>query len=311
MRTYTCTTCGASLATSAAPGTTIDCQYCNTPFLAPAPSLDQPGDSQATVTANFTRRGNPSPMPPVGPDGTPPSTPDLPPAPDSPAGVGYTVDAEAGQSLVEPGLGDPVADSPVAASGEAVLAAAAGPASTPELTPEPTGPPEALHIPELAADQPTPIDLGPPEPVEEPPVAPDLGTPAEEPAPVEPTASELSAPEAEPSGDEPPASAVSAPPPAPSDATRFPAGAAIPAELRGLVAEPVNVAPAPPAPPLPSGPPSAPANAPASTPARPANANRTPMLIGGGVLLLCCVLCACVSIVVVLPFLLALLSGGS
>ncbi len=256
MRTYACTNCGASLATSAPPGTTIDCQNCNTPFLVPAPSLDQPGDSQATVVANFNRRGNPSPMPPTGPDGTPPSTPDLPPAPDSPAGVGYTVDADAAHPLVEPGLGDPVADSPVAAVVETPVAAAAG---TPEPAPELSVTPEALPTPELAEDQPAPLDLGTPEPVVEPPVVPEVGTPAEEPAPVEPTASEMSAPE---------------PVPVP-------------------VAPVVNEASAPPI-----------------TPARPAGSNRTPMLIGGAVLLLCCLLSTCVFIFAVVPTLLSMMGGS-
>jgi ribosomal protein S27E len=140
MRTFKCLNCGATLATSAAPGTTINCEYCGTPFTVPAEG-GQAMDSQATVIASFARRGNPSPMPPMGPEGEAPPTPEQPPAPDSPAGVGYTVDADAAHPQVERGPVEPEIGTPIPSGAEIPLppteAASAGPSAA-DIIAEPT-----------------------------------------------------------------------------------------------------------------------------------------------------------------------------
>lgn len=308
-RTFTCPTCGATLATSAAPGTTITCEYCNSPFVVPAPSLDQPGDSQATVIANFSRRGNPSPMPPTGPDGTPPSTPDLPPDPDSPAGVGNTVDSDAAQPMVGRG---PVDDAS-AESLPAYVASDAAPAPQPEPSPEPE-----LRAPEVIEQLDAPEAVSPPEP------APELETPAEPEAPAEPVpptppvadprAAEMTmiAPsrvraslgESEAAAADPAPEAGSLPvTPGASVAdliaepTKY--GAAIPStQGEPVVVGPGNVKVMPPQTPAAGGPPGA---------AMRSGGNRTPLIIGGVVLVLCCLLSTCVVLAFVVP---ALMNAG-
>ncbi len=282
MRTYTCTTCGASLATSAPPGTIITCEYCHTPFTVPSPSLDQPGDSQATVVANFNRRGNPSPMPPAGPDGTPPSTPELPPDPDSPAGVGNTVDSDAGQPMVErgsldaaPTTGDAAAEAPLVVAPETTA-----PEPNPELSPEPE-----LRAPEIIEELDAPDSVAAPEPEPEMPPAVDPRSPAG--AEAAGAAQTVVTPEGVSAAD------IIAEP------TKY--GAGIPAEQGEPILVPPNqVKIIPPQTPAVGGPPGAAMR----------SGNRTPLLIGGGLLLLCCLLTSCAVVVGVVPALLSALGGG-
>jgi hypothetical protein len=348
MRTFICPTCGATLATSAAPGTTIICEYCNSPFVVPAPSLDQPGDSQATVVANFRRRGNPSPMPPTGPDGTPPSTPEQPPAPDSPAGVGNTVDSDAVQPMVERGPIEPPAESaPPAAAASAVLAAMA---ATPEPAPQPAAEqPEPQIIEELDAAGEPPAEPEPPVPpaadprssemtmiaprrvratieaeaqadkarVPEPPAEathePMMA--AAEPAGEAPANAEVSPggevnqpvmTEAAPEPEAPGGAAQPEPEPATipmpegvsvadilAEPTKY--GAAIPSEQgEAIVTGPGEVKVVPPQTPAVGGPPGAAMR----------SGNRTPLMIGGAIVLACCLLLACVAAFGILPSLL-------
>ena len=301
-RTFTCPVCGATLATSAAPGITIACEYCNSPFVVPAPSLDQPGDSQATVIANFSRRGNPSPMPPAGPDGTPPSTPDLPPDPDSPAGGGNTVDSDAAQPLVGRG---PVDDAS-AESLPAYVASEAAPVIEPEPSPEPE-----LRTPEIIEELDAPEAVSPsetaPEPeaaVEPEPAEPPVADPraaemtmiapsrvraslAEAEAAAEASAAEADAPASEP-GSLPvtPGASVAD---LIAEPTKY--GAAIPAEQgEPVVMGPGNVKVMPPQTPVAGGPPGA---------AMRSGGNRTPLIIGGVIVALCCLGSTCVALVAV------------
>jgi hypothetical protein len=339
MRTFTCPTCGATLATSAPPGTTITCEYCNSPFVVPAPSLDQPGDSQATVVANFSRRGNPSPMPPTGPDGTPPSRPEQPPAPDSPAGVGYTVDSDAAQPMVGRGPVDEASTeaAPVAAAGEP---AGEAPALTPEPEPEASPEPEPRE-PEIIEqlDAPEAVSTPEPAPEAEPPVPPvadprasemtmiapsrvratlaaaeaeaaakvaaappapvlgETGAAGAEPEAVQPAAAEPEA--AEPAG---PASLPVTPGVSVADIIAEPTkyGAAIPStQGEPIVVGPDNVKVMPPQTPIAGGPPGAALR----------SGNRTPMVIGGVVLALCCLLSTCVILAGVVPALLRAAGG--
>jgi hypothetical protein len=291
MRTYTCPTCGASLATSAPPGTTITCEYCSTPFTVPQPSLDQPGDSQATVVANFGRRGNPSPRPPTGPDGTPPSTPEQPPDPDSPAGVGYTVDSDAVQPMVERGLESPEPEP-----------------AAPEPAPEPAAEPE-LRAPEVIEDLDAPGTVAEPVP-EVPPVA-DLREPESAFQAPPPTAWDERVEAPPPDKPAPPVVAEPGPPevlPMPegvsaadiiAEPTKY--GAAVPAEQgEAILVAPDKVVVVPPQNPAIGGPPGAAMR----------SGNRTPLLIGGIVVALCCVLGICaVAVSTILPLVSNL--GGS
>lgn len=296
-RTFTCPTCGATLATSAEPGTKITCDYCNSPFVVPAPSLDQPGDSQATVIANFSRRGNPSPMPPAGPDGTPPSTPDLPPDPDSPAGVGNTVDSDAAQPMVERGAVDD-------ASAESLPAYVASQAA-PVMEPAPTSEPE-LRTPEIIEALDAPEAVSPPEaaPEPEPPVPPVADPRPAEMTMIAPSRVRASLAEAEAAA-EPATPEPGSLPVTPgasvadliAEPTKF--GAAVPSNQgEPVVVGPGNVKVMPPQTPAAGGPPGA---------AMRSGSNRTPLIIGGVVLVLCCLLSTCVVLAFVVP---AILTAG-
>jgi hypothetical protein len=309
MRTFICPTCGATLATSAEPGTTITCEYCSSPFMVPAPSLDQPGDSQATVVASFRRRGDPSPMPPTGPDGTPPSTPDLPPDPNSPAGVGNTVDSDAVQPMVERGPVGPESV-PVAAS---------------EAPPPAAAPAEPLAAPEPVAEQPAPqiiedLDRGAQPPAEpEPPVPPTADPRASDMTVIAPSrvraaldaelqaakdkaaaeaAAALASQPAAPPG-EPPPPVPNAPSPIDATVLRMPEGAsvadiiaeptkygaAVPSQQgEAVVTGPGEVKVVPPQTPAVGGPPGA---------AMRSGNNRMPLMIGGALVAVCCLLLAC------------------
>jgi hypothetical protein len=112
MRTFNCGNCGATLATSAAPGTTLDCQYCGTANEVPVvdrPAGDQPGPTDrppamppGAADATVVARGMPGSLP-AGPEHDRPIEERLAPQPGTPADIGYTVDADAGRPLVERG----------------------------------------------------------------------------------------------------------------------------------------------------------------------------------------------------------------
>jgi hypothetical protein len=89
-RTFTCPNCGAEIQTSAAPGTTVNCEHCGSPFTVPPA-----GTPAAHVVESPVRRGQPQALPREGGPGELPPTSAEKPAPESPAGVGYTVDSDA------------------------------------------------------------------------------------------------------------------------------------------------------------------------------------------------------------------------
>jgi hypothetical protein len=183
--TYACGHCGAAIHTSAAPGTKLECKNCGAPFTVPAvrtSALDErppaagveaaaqaPDESQAAVVAPASR-GQPQDVPrpdTVALEGEALGRPERPPPPDSPAGVGNTVDSDA----VAPTVGRAPSD----LAGQEITPAGAGTDEAPtaaELIAEPTK--YGVAVP---GDQGDPVLVAPNKVVVTPPQAEPAGGP--------------------------------------------------------------------------------------------------------------------------------------
>ncbi|MCC6191648.1 MAG: hypothetical protein IT318_21685 [Anaerolineales bacterium] len=59
----TCANCGAALATTAPPGTTLTCGYCGTPMRVPAPERSEPGPASEAELSSAAPTPEPQPEP--------------------------------------------------------------------------------------------------------------------------------------------------------------------------------------------------------------------------------------------------------
>jgi hypothetical protein len=184
VRTYACGQCGAAINTNAAPGTRLECKHCGSPFTVPAVSEPQPASTlderpaaegvqaaagEAAVPAPAAR-GQPQDVPrpdTVALEGEALGRPERPPPPDSPAGVGNTVDSDA----VAPVVGRAPSD----LAGQEITPVGAGSEDAPtaaELIAEPT-----KHGVGVPGDQGDPVLVAPNKVVVTPPQAEAVGGP--------------------------------------------------------------------------------------------------------------------------------------
>jgi hypothetical protein len=185
VRTYACGQCGAAISTGAAPGTTLECKHCGSPFTVPAirtSALDErpaaegveaaaqaPADTDAALVAPAAR-GQPHDLPrpdTPGVEGEALGRPEPPPPADSPAGVGNTVDSDAVAPLV--------GRAPSDLAGQEITPAGAGTPEAPtaaELIAEPTK--YGVGVP---GDQGDPVLVAPDKVVVTPPQAEAAGGP--------------------------------------------------------------------------------------------------------------------------------------